>query len=116
MDHRRPGCRRPRGAEMKAHAGFDRHNPVTSSLKVMIVAALAFVGSCRDEPEPPLRFPRVVVTSALRVSPVLVRGGELRVLHGRYRTVRYGDPLSVLVTEYCLRGTTRRGRYVRADI
>lgn len=30
--------------------------------------------------------------------------------------MRYGDPLSVLVTEYCLRGTTRRGRYVRQGI
>lgn len=82
----------------------------------MAIAALSLGASCNDAPEPPLRFPPVIVESALRVAPVLVRGGELRVLHGRYRTVRYGDPLSVLVTEYCLRGTTRRGRYVRAGI
>jgi len=30
--------------------------------------------------------------------------------------VRFGDPLPVLVTEYCLKGTTRRGRYVRPGI
>lgn len=101
---------------MKALGGFGRHNRVTSVLKVMTVVALTVTASCKDRPEPPLRFPPVVVTSALRVSPVLVRGGQLRVLNGRYKTVRYGDPLSVLVTEYCLRGTTRRGRYVRAGI
>jgi len=82
----------------------------------MAAAALVVTASCDDAPEPPLRFPPVVVTSTLRVAPVLVRGAELRVLRGRYRTVRYGDPLTVVVTEYCLRGTTRRGRYVRAGI
>ena len=30
--------------------------------------------------------------------------------------VRYGDPLPVGITMYCLQGTTRRGRYVRSGI
>lgn len=85
-------------------------------LRVIYLVCLTVTGSCSAPPDTPLRFPPVIVTSLLRLSPVVVGGGELRIVHGRYQTVRYGDPLSVLVTEYCLRGTTRRGRYVRQGI
>jgi 3D (Asp-Asp-Asp) domain-containing protein len=72
--------------------------------------------ACAQHKDEPLRFPPVVVTSPLRLAPVVVSGGELRIAHGRYQRVRYGDPLPVLITQYCLRGTTRRGRYVRQGI
>lgn len=64
----------------------------------------------------PIRMPPVVVTSPYRLSGAVVRGAARGWWKLASRHVRYGDPLPVGVTMYCLRGTTRRGRYVRAGI
>jgi len=64
----------------------------------------------------PLRYPPVVVMSPFRVSGVVVRGADRTWWKVAARPARYGDPLPVGVTMYCLQGTTRRGRYVRAGI
>lgn len=47
---------------------------------------------------------------------VVVRGGQVRFAMDHHRPLRLGDPVTVSITEYCLRGTTRRGRYVRPGI
>jgi 3D (Asp-Asp-Asp) domain-containing protein len=47
---------------------------------------------------------------------VVVRGAGRGWWKFATQPVRYGDPVPVGVTMYCLRGTTRRGRYVRAGI
>ena len=66
----------------------------------------------------PATIPRhepVVVTSPVRLEGVVVRGAN----KGWYLTngsPPYGEPVPVLMTSYCLRGTTRRGRYVRPGI
>ena len=59
------------------------------------------------------RAPGVVVRGAARNwwKPALTRSGGTAA-----QPVRYGDPLPVGVTMYCLQGTTRRGRYVRPGI
>jgi 3D (Asp-Asp-Asp) domain-containing protein len=53
----------------------------------------------------PIRFDPVVVRAA-------TRGWNVKL----HRPLKSGEPVPVLVTAYCLNGTTRRGRYVRPGI
>ncbi|MEP6493190.1 MAG: 3D domain-containing protein [bacterium] len=76
--------------------------------------ALAALGCSRDHT--PLRYPPVVVVSPYRLAGAEVEGARRGWWKGASQPVRYGDPLPVGVTMYCLQGTTRRGRYVRAGI
>jgi 3D (Asp-Asp-Asp) domain-containing protein len=72
------------------------------------------VSSC-GKPAGPYRHEPVVVRSPIRLEGAVVRGAN----RGWYLTngpARYGEPVPVLLTSYCLSGTTRRGRYVRAGI
>jgi 3D (Asp-Asp-Asp) domain-containing protein len=78
-----------------------------------IAAALAL--GCSPDAAP-LRYPPVVVMSPFRHTGVVVRGASREWWKSKTRMVRYDDPLPVGVTMYCLKGTTRRGRYVRAGI
>jgi 3D (Asp-Asp-Asp) domain-containing protein len=64
----------------------------------------------------PIRFPPAVVMSEYRLPGALVEGASRGWSKLATGTVRYGDPLPVGVTMYCLQGTTRRGRYVRGGI
>ena len=80
------------------------------------VAALCASASCRQAPNGPLRYPAVTVVSPFRLQGVVVTGAARGWWKLASHPVRFGDPLPVLVTQYCLRGTTRRGRYVRAGI
>ncbi len=82
--------------------------------------AVLFLGasvlcSCVRHDDRPLRYPPVVVTSPLRLPGAVVLGAS-RVWYASHHRARYGEPLPVKVTMYCLQGTTRRGRYVRAGI
>jgi len=56
----------------------------------------------------PIRLDGVVVEAANR--------SWNKKLHKLRRPLQAGEPVPVLVTAYCLSGTTRRGRYVRAGI
>jgi 3D (Asp-Asp-Asp) domain-containing protein len=80
---------------------------------LIVLAMLAT--SCSRE-RPPLRYPPVVVMSAFRLPGVVVRGASQNWWKAPPIAPHYGDPLPVGVTMYCLQGTTRRGRYVRAGI
>ena len=64
----------------------------------------------------PARLPAIVVESPVRLETVVVQGATRNWAVNRMIPARYGDPLPVRVTEYCLTGTTRRGRYVRPGI
>jgi 3D (Asp-Asp-Asp) domain-containing protein len=61
-------------------------------------------------------MPPVVVVADYRSSPVVVRGAS----RGWWKTVtapaRFGDPMPVAITMYCLRSRTRRGRLVQPGI
>ena len=65
--------------------------------------------------------PPPIVLPPLPAEPIMMDGA---VVHGAVRTwyakakrpVRAGDPVPVVITAYCLSGTTRRGRYVRPGI
>jgi len=67
-------------------------------------------------PEGDLRLAPVVVTSPLRLAPAVVVGAGKDWYRTSTGPVRYGDPKPVVITAYCLSGTTRRGRYVRQGI
>src|SRR5437870_1786557 len=79
-----------------------------------LVVAAALMTSCRQGPGI-FRHEPVVVTSPIMVDGAVIRGAK----KGWYLETtgpRYGDPVPVMLTSYCLSGTTRRGRYVRAGI
>jgi 3D (Asp-Asp-Asp) domain-containing protein len=59
----------------------------------------------------------VVVESPILLPGAVVEGASKRWFAISYSPPRYGDPVPVEMTAYCLtRNTTRRGRYVRAGI
>lgn len=79
-----------------------------------LAAAVMCAGCQRDHER--LRHPPVVVMSPIRLEGAVVRGAPRTWWRAAAHLVRYGDPLPVGVSMYCLRGTTRQGRYVRAGI
>ena len=82
-----------------------------------VVLAAAAVARTRNglAPRPAMVFEPVVVMATLELDGALVRGATVdRLLHGG--RLHYGDPVSVSVTAYCLKGRTRRDRYVRQGI
>src|ERR1051326_1596418 len=79
---------------------------------VFVVASLSI--ACHQASGPYVH-PPVIVTSPVLIDGAVVRGAK----QGVYRLAsgpRCGDPVPVMLTSYCLSGTTRRGRYVRAGI
>ena len=60
--------------------------------------------------------PPVRPIEPIRVEGVLVRAATKGWNKKMHRPLASGEPVPVLVTAYCLNGTTRRGRYVRAGI
>jgi 3D (Asp-Asp-Asp) domain-containing protein len=79
-----------------------------------IIATVLVASSC-SKPTGIPRLDPVVVTIPLRVDGAVVRGAK----NGWYLAMNgpvYAQPVPVLLTSYCLRGTTRRGRYVRPGI
>ena len=60
--------------------------------------------------------PPVRPIEPIPVQGVLVRAATRGWNKKMHRPLASGEPVPVLVTAYCLNGTTRRGRYVRAGI
>ena len=80
-----------------------------------VVTSCAFAALACSRDHAPFRYPPVVVMSEFRLPGALVEGAS----RGWWKVAtqpRFGDPLPVGVTMYCLNGTTRRGRYVREGI
>jgi 3D (Asp-Asp-Asp) domain-containing protein len=78
------------------------------------VAARAKVAAAAAAAEPPRIVPPM---APIQMEGVVVRAATKdwnRKLH--HRPLKAGEPVPVLVTAYCLSGTTRRGRYVRPGI
>jgi 3D (Asp-Asp-Asp) domain-containing protein len=87
------------------------------SLRSLIasVAALVMGAACGESA--PLVMEPVIVQSPLRISGAIVQGASSKWYLASYAPPRYGDPVPIQMTAYCLtRTTTRRGRYVRAGI
>jgi 3D (Asp-Asp-Asp) domain-containing protein len=61
-------------------------------------------------------IPRVVPLDPIRLDGVVVLAAAKSWAKTMHRPLKAGEPVPVLVTAYCLSGTTRRGRYVRPGI
>lgn len=81
---------------------------------LLLCGALTSQSACSRD-RGPIRYPPVVVMSPFRLAGVVVHGAS-RNWWKVGSQLRYEDPVPVRVTMYCLKGTTRRGRYVRAGI
>ena len=84
--------------------------------RVLGCAAFAVaIGSCTTADA--ILLPPVVVQSPTLLPGAVVQGASTRWYLASYSPPRYGEPVPVQMTAYCLtRTTTRRGRYVRAGI
>ncbi len=67
-------------------------------------------------PAGPIRLAPHVVYSSLRLDGALVLGASRSWAVNRTGPARYGDPVPVSITAYCLKGLTRRDNYVRQGI
>ena len=74
------------------------------------------LAACSQAPQGIPRHEPVIVMSPLRLDGVVVRGANKGWYLASNTGPRYGEPVPVMLTSYCLRGTTRRGRYVRPGI
>ena len=61
-------------------------------------------------------MPPVVVVADYRMAPVVMRGATRTWWKNASGPARFGDPLPVGITMYCLQGKTRRDHYVRPGI
>ncbi|HEY2379418.1 MAG TPA: 3D domain-containing protein [Gemmatimonadaceae bacterium] len=61
-------------------------------------------------------IPRAAPMEPVPLEGVLVLAATKSWTKTMHRPLRAGEPVPVLVTAYCLSGTTRRGRYVRPGI
>lgn len=87
---------------------------VVSTVAVLGAASMVVL---RDREPVTIEMAPVVVQSPLQLPAVVVRGATTRWFLAEYAPPRYGDPVPVEITAYCLTRTqTRRGRYVRAGI
>ena len=66
--------------------------------------------------EAPITFEPSVVYADLRLEGALVRGAAADWAIHRDSPLHYGIPVPVSLTAYCLKGLTRRDRYVRQGI
>lgn len=93
------------------------HGAVMLAL-VLAVGSIASVRRAADvvPPLPRVMFAPTVAWATLRLEGAVVRGaGRDWALH-RTSALGYGEPVSVALTAYCLKGLTRRDRYVRQGI
>jgi 3D (Asp-Asp-Asp) domain-containing protein len=86
-----------------------------AGILVTSVGVFAARASGTLRPPPPVLFEPTVVYAPLQLEGALVRGASANwALNGT--PLRYGDPVPVAITAYCLKGRTRRDRYVREGI
>ena len=86
---------------------------------VLSAGVTATVLRVSDEPvalAKPTAFAPTVVYADLRLDGALVRGAASDWALHRDTPLRLGDPVPVKLTAYCLKGLTRRDRYVRQGI
>jgi len=67
-------------------------------------------------PATAILFEPTLVFAPLRLEGALVRGASANWAINRTSALRLGDPVPVALTAYCLKGLTRRDRYVRQGI
>ena len=115
------------------HRPATRRSARVQATRIVVVAVLVALGSVgvlaamgASADQSPLSMAPVVVESDIRLDGVVVTQPALppkptkkasrRPARTRIARARDGQPVPVELTAYCLSGTTRRGRYVRAGI
>ena len=102
-----------------------RRRRIGAALSLTLAVTLIAIGTAASvgvrlpttgRPVAPIAVEPAVVLATLRLDGALVRGASRRWAVGRDNPLRYGDPVPVKLTAYCLKGTTRRDRYVRQGI
>ncbi len=91
----------------------------TAMFVLVLLATLASGGLRVREgmrPRPMIVASPVVVYAPIRLDGALVLGASRDWAVDRDAPLRYGDPVPVSLTAYCLKGTTRRDNYVREGI
>jgi 3D (Asp-Asp-Asp) domain-containing protein len=85
---------------------------------VLVVTLAAGALRVRDglKPQVPLAYLPVVVYAPIRLDGALVLGASRDWHVNRDAPLRFGDPVPVSLTAYCLKGLTRRDHYVREGI
>jgi 3D (Asp-Asp-Asp) domain-containing protein len=102
-----------------------RRRRIGAALSLTLAVTLIAIGTAAsvsvrlpaaDRAVAPIAVEPAVVLATLRLDGALVRGASRSWAVGRDNPLRYGDPVPVELTAYCLKGTTRRDRYVRQGI
>jgi 3D (Asp-Asp-Asp) domain-containing protein len=85
---------------------------------VLAVGVVASMWRTTAAPRPiqPILFAPSVVMATLRLEGAVVRGAARDWALNRRSARGYGEPVPVALTAYCLKGLTRRDRYVRQGI
>jgi 3D (Asp-Asp-Asp) domain-containing protein len=85
---------------------------------VLAVGIMASAWRAADvvPPLPRVVFAPTVVSATLRLEGAVVRGAARDWALHRTSALGYGEPVPVALTAYCLKGLTRRDRYVRQGI
>jgi 3D (Asp-Asp-Asp) domain-containing protein len=92
---------------------------LTLAVTLIAIGTAASVGvrlPAADRAAAPIAVEPAVVLATLRLDGALVRGASRSWAVGRDNPLGYGEPVPVELTAYCLKGTTRRDRYVRQGI
>jgi 3D (Asp-Asp-Asp) domain-containing protein len=79
-------------------------------------AAWQALATWEPRPHPPLALAPVLVENPHSLPPVVAVAEPPRPRRRPLERAREGEPVRVELTAYCLKGTTRRGRYVREGI
>ena len=102
-----------------------RRRRIGAALSLTLAVALLAIGTAASvgvripaahRTVAPVALEPAVVLATLRLEGALVRGASRSWAVGRENPLRYGDPVPVELTAYCLQGKTRRDRYVRQGI
>ena len=85
---------------------------------VLAVGVVSSMWRTTATPRPQARlvFAPTVVMATLRLEGAVVRGAARDWALHRKSALPYGEPVPVALTAYCLKGLTRRDRYVRQGI
>lgn len=85
-----------------------------------VAGALVMGALPEGDVAPPILAAPLVVYAAPMLRPVVVRPASLARARarkrGRYERARPGEAVRVVITAYCLKGETRRGRWTREGI
>lgn len=112
---------------LRSRRALGRHRPVAwASPRLLLLVGAAIVGALATlaaleranaaSQEGPYRLPGIIVEGERMLTGVVVSKPVKAVRRTKYARAHDGEAIPVEITAYCLKGTTRRGRWVRPGI